>query len=397
MGRPSKKSKVDVEDNSMHIADDLINSIKEAVEHDYKSDKVAYYLDGSENTPADVERWISTGATMLDIAISNDKHGGWPSGRICELQGWEASGKSLLAAYALASTQRAGGIAVFIDTENAISRNYLRTIGVNINKLLYIQLEKVEEIFKTIETIIVKKRESDKSKPITIVVDSLTAATTKTEAESNYDKDGYSTSKSIILSKAYRKITNMIGKLDVTLIVTNQLRINPEVKFGDKATTSGGKSTGFHSSVRVRLKSMGKIKGNVNGLERVIGIKTKATVIKNRVGPPYAETDFDIFFTSGIDDYGSWLKTLLTYGVIKGTKKKYTFVDENTGEIYSFSSVEFVRLMNDNIELRNILYDVLCDKIIMPYSNITNFGIDDVIVELDEEQTVDSKIDFNED
>jgi recombination protein RecA len=389
MAKKKAENTVDITGTPQHkkeTRDELLDIIKEAIELDFKHNKVAYYLDGSEDTPADVDAWVSTGSSILDISISNKRVGGYPLGRIIELQGLEASGKSLLAAHALSSTQKVGGVAILIDTENAISKDYLSAIGVNVDNLLYLQLETIEDIFDTIEKVIIKVRESNKNKPITIVVDSLAAATTKIEANANYDKDGYATDKAILLSKAYRKITNLIGKQHITLIVTNQLREKMGITWGDKFTASGGKATGFHASVRIRLKSVGKIKAMVNGVQRVVGISTVATVFKNRVGPPHAEAEFDIFFASGIDDYSGWLKKLIEYKVITGTAKKYKFVDKSSGETFEFSSNQFIKLMADNIELRDTLYNILCDKIIMPYSTINQFGIDDVVIDMKDEE-----------
>lgn len=135
------------------------------------------------------------------------------------------SGKSLLGTYALKHTQKKGGLAVYIDTESAVTREYLSAIGVDISKLMYLQLEALEDIFAAIETIIEKVRASDKKRLVTILVDSVMGATTHKEMEADYGKDGYATDKAIILSKAMRKITNMIARENICLIFTNQLRV----------------------------------------------------------------------------------------------------------------------------------------------------------------------------
>jgi recombination protein RecA len=126
--------------------------------------KVAYFLEGDDDSPSEVSEWISTGSSMLDLAISNRPNGGLPVGRITEITGLEASGKSLLAAHVLANTQKKGGLAVYIDTENAISREFLQAIGVNLKDMLYVPLDTIEDIFDAIDSIIESVRKTDKNK-----------------------------------------------------------------------------------------------------------------------------------------------------------------------------------------------------------------------------------------
>lgn len=216
------------------IVDALSSELISAINTKFKDHghQAAYYL-SDPNVATDVKDWIPTGHTLLDIGVSNRPHGGWPVGKIIEITGLEASGKSLLGAYALANTQKKGGIAVYIDTESAVSREYLAAIGVDITKLMYLQLEALEDIFDAIEAIIEKVRSSDKKKLVTILVDSVMGATTLKELEADYAKDGYATDKAIILSKAMRKITGMISKENICLIFTNQLRVKMNAMFGD--------------------------------------------------------------------------------------------------------------------------------------------------------------------
>ena len=145
----------------VEVRDDLANVLATSLNKQFKGYKVAYFLDGSEETPTDLTDFISTGSATLDLAISNRKNGGIPVGRITELTGLEASGKSLLAGHILANTQKKGGLAVFIDTENACNEEFLRCIGVDVAEMLYIQLETIEDIFEVIENIIAKTRESN--------------------------------------------------------------------------------------------------------------------------------------------------------------------------------------------------------------------------------------------
>ena len=128
--------------------DSLASVLADSLNKKFKDYKVAYFLDGSEDTPTDLTEWISTGSSMLDIAISNRPNGGIPVGRITEITGLEGSGKSLMAAHLLANTQKKGGLAVYIDTENAMNEEFARAIGIDIKNMLYIQLETIEEIFE---------------------------------------------------------------------------------------------------------------------------------------------------------------------------------------------------------------------------------------------------------
>ena len=329
--------------------------------------KVAYFLDGSEETPTDLTEWVSTGDDMLDLAISNRPNGGFPVGRIVEVTGLEASGKSLLAAHTLANTQKKGGLAVYIDTENAINQEFLQALGVDTEKLLYVPLETVEDIFDAMDSIIESVRKSDKNRLVTIVVDSVAAATTKVELSADYDQAGYATQKAIIISKAMRKITNLIGRERILVVFTNQLRVRMGVSFGDPYTTSGGKALGFHASCRLRMKQMGKLNSKVGGVEQTVGIKTRVQVIKNRMGPPLRAVNFEIYFDRGIDRYGSWLNTMKTYKLVSQGGAWYTWVDESTGEEVKFQAKDFEKLLTNRPEIKEQMYNQICDAYILGY------------------------------
>jgi recombination protein RecA len=381
------KKKTETEQSKEAVADSLAEILADSINKQFKGQnlKTAFFLAGDSDAPTSVKEWISSGCSMLDLAISNRPHGGFPVGRITEITGLEASGKSLLAAHALAETQKKGGLAVYIDTEAAVSAEFLQALGLDLKKMLYVPLETIEEIFETIETIVENVRKSDKDRLVTIIVDSVMGASTKIEQSAEYDKDGYATAKSIILSKAMRKVTNWIARERICLIFTNQLRVKMGVSFGDPWTTSGGKALPFHSSVRLRLKSLGQIKAKINGQEQVVGIKTRVTVIKNRMGPPLRSIDYDIYFDSGIDNYGGWLKILKDFDLVKQTGAWYTYddVDVNTGELlntHKFQSKDFVTQIISNSELTERMYNRICDAYIFKYQAGVDGGIDDVII-----------------
>ena len=356
----------------MSNRDELAEILAGELNKQFKSHQVAYFLDGVQETPTDVKDWISTGSTLLDLAISNKPHGGLAAGRIAEINGLEGSGKSLIGAHVLASTQKKNGLAVYIDTESSVSAEFLQAIGINTDSMLYIHLETVEDVFDTIETIVTKIRESSKDKLVTILVDSLAAASTKVEMDADFDKDGWATAKAIIISKAMRKITNLIARQKVCLIFTNQLRQKLGVMFGDPWTTSGGKALPFHASTRIRLKNMGQIKDTK---KNTIGIKIRAQVIKNRLGPPLRSAEFPLYFDKGIDDFGSWLNIMKDHKLVTQAGAWYTFKDQD-GKEHKFQSKDFGALLSD-VDTQNYIYDSICKKVILKYDS-NQLGIDDV-------------------
>ena len=354
------------------VHDVLADTLADSLNKKFKDNKVAYFLDGTDQTPTDIKDFISTGSSMLDLAISNKPDGGIAVGRITEINGLESSGKSLLGAHILAETQKKGGVAVYIDTETSVSQEFMQVIGIDMNKLLYLHLETVEDIFEAIEEIVTKVRESDKDRLVTILVDSLAAATTKVELEADFDKDGWATAKAIIISKAMRKITQMIGRQKVALVFTNQLRQKLGVMFGDPWTTSGGKALPFHASTRIRLKNMGQIKDTG---KNVLGMKCRAQIVKNRLGPPLRHADYDMYFDRGIDNYGAWLTVLKEHKLVKQGGSWYTLTDEQ-GKDHKFLSKDWEELITSSDELKEYVYKIICDKVILQYKE--KLGIDDV-------------------
>jgi recombination protein RecA len=362
--------------------------------------------DEAEDDPSKIIDWVPSGNDELDLAMANRPNGGYPVGRITEITGLEGSGKTLLAMHALAETQKKGGVAVFIDTESSLDLNFVRAIGVKAEQLCYISCDHVEEIFDHLEKIIGKVRQDTKDKLVTIVVDSVSAASCLTEMESDHGKDGYATAKAIIISKAMRKITQMIARQRVCLIFTNQVRQNLGVTFGDKWTTSGGKGIAFHSSIRIRMSKIKQIK-HTNGL--VMGFSSKAKVFKNRLGPPMREAEFDLFFDRGMDNYGSWFNTvenekiaskaktqeqkkkmlekdenaLVNYVEAGGTGKKLQF-ESSDGKIYEFTKSSFTEFLENNLTIKEEIYKKICDAKIMVYKDQSTCADEDLIYEEEE-------------
>jgi recombination protein RecA len=341
--------------------DELAEIIAESLNKTFKEDgQVAYFLDGGEDTPTDFTDFISTGATMLDIAVANRPHGGIAVGRITELTGLEGSGKSLVGASMIADTQRRGGIAVLIDTETAVNPEFFAAVGINMKKLVYAHLVTVEDIFEAVVDIIEKVRTSDtKDKLVTIVVDSVAAASTKAELEGTFAKEGYGMEKAYLISKAMRKITGLIGRQRIALVFTNQLRqkLNAPA-FSDPWTTSGGKAIAFHASTRIRLSQTGKLKDSDGN---IVGVSVKADIVKNRLGPPHRKAEFNIYFNRGIDDYSSWLDVLSENNIVKKSGAWYSYNDEK------FQAKEFPTFLEADAERKETFYNAICDALIMKY------------------------------
>ena len=365
----------------MSVRDELANVLADSLNKTFKDMKVAYFLDGPDTTPTDIKEFISTGSTMLDLAIANKPNGGIAVGRITEINGLESSGKSLIGAHILAETQKKGGVAVYIDTENSVSEEFLKVLGIDTTQLLYLQLQTVEQIFQAIEEIVLKVREAEKDRLVTILVDSLAAASTQVEIDADFEKDGWATSKAIIISKAMRKITQMIGRQRIALVFTNQLRAKLGVMFGDPWTTSGGKALPFHASTRIRLKNKGRI---TDTKKNVLGMTILAQVVKNRLGPPLRHAEFPLYFESGIDDIGSWLEVMKKHKLVKSAGAWYTYTDV-AGEEYKFQSKDFLKILEEN-SLKDEVYDRICDKVILKYD----------IKDMDESELVKEEVEGDE-
>jgi recombination protein RecA len=321
---------------------------------------------------------------IVDIRVQSEEHSYFGNGILNH-----NTGKSLISAHIVADTQKKGGIAVVIDTENAAAPEFWASLGVDLKNLLYIQSDTVEDVFEKMENIIAIVRKSSKKRILTIIVDSVAGVSTKAELESDHGKDGWSTGKAIIIGKAMRKITSMVGRQEVLIVFTNQLRQNLNAAmFGDKWIVSGGKALAFHCSVRVRLANAGMLKRG----DMVIGNKCKAKVVKNRMGPPQRQASFDIYHDSGIADYGSWLEVMKTHDIVKYSAPNYTY-HQDAGESVKFVAKDFPRLMSENLPLKAEIYGKICTAVIMKYKDPNSSILEDVTVDEDEDGVVSTSED----
>lgn len=366
--------------DNIERTDDLATDVLTAINKKFKDLPNSIEYLSSANL---VEKWVSTGSSILDLAISNRPYGGLGFGTIVEIFGPSASAKSLLGAHILAETQKIGGLAVLFDTEKAVGMlDFYKSIGLDVNKTLYSdKLRALEDIFAAIESIIERSIQTNKDRPITIVVDSVMGATTLSELEADYEKEGWATAKALILSKAMRKITSLMVGRKILIVFINQIRSKLGVTFGENTTTSGGFALPFHSSVRLKTKVLGKLEGNINGIKADVGNRVQVTVVKNRLGPPGRSVTFDIYYDSGIDDRGSWLQTLKDFGVLKlnGSWYSYDYINPETGELttHKFLSKNFKEFLDQSPEIKTKIYEEICSAFIMKY-DIEEMGTDDI-------------------
>ena len=357
--------------------DDLASDALQTLNKKFKDTPSAFQFLSDANMITD---WVSTGSDILDLAVSNRPNGGLGYSSFVEISGLPGSGKSLLAAHILANTQKQGGIAVLFDTEKAIGMlDYYEAVGLDTHKTLYTdKIRALEDIFASIENLVIKYIDSGETRKMTIVIDSIMGATTNAELESTYAKDGFATTKAIVLSKACRKLPSLVVGRNILIVFVNQLKENINaIGFGvDPYKTTGGTAIPFTSHVRLRTKVVKTLA--VDKVE--CGSRIEVKVTKNRFGPKGRRVSLDVYYDSGIDNYGSWLQCLKDFGIVKQAGAYYTYDFELNGEKVrkQFQSKDFKRLMDENPDLKAELYEKICEQYIMKYRVNDDFGIDDV-------------------
>jgi recombination protein RecA len=260
---------------------------------------------------------IASGSISLDIALGI---GGIPRGRVVEIYGPESSGKTTLTLHVIANTQRAGGVAAFIDAEHALDPEYARRIGVNIKDLLISQPDNGEQALDIVETL-VKSGEVD-----VIVIDSVAALVPKAEIEGDMG-DSHMGRQARLMSQALRKLTAIIAQSNCTVIFINQIRMKIGVVFGNPETTTGGNALKFYASVRIEVRRSAQIKKG----EDIVGNRTKVKIVKNKVAPPFRTAEFDIMYNEGISASGDALDTGVKYEVIEKKGNSYSFDEVKLG------------------------------------------------------------------
>ena len=255
---------------------------------------------------------VSSGSILLDEALGI---GGYPRGRIIEIYGPESSGKTTLALHAIAETQKAGGIAAFIDAEHALDPIYARNLGVDIDELWVSQPDNGEQALDIAESLI-------RSGAVDIiVVDSVAALTPQAEIEGEMG-DAHMGLQARLMSQALRKLAGTLSKSNTILLFINQIRMKIGVMFGNPETTTGGNALKFYASVRLEVR---KIETIEKGDEEAIGNKVRVKVVKNKVAPPFRRVELEIIFGKGISRSASLLDAAVKYAIIDKKGAWYTW------------------------------------------------------------------------
>jgi recombination protein RecA len=276
---------------------------------------------------------IPTGSLALDKALGV---GGIPRGRVSEIYGPESSGKTTLALHIIAEAQKQGGIAAFIDAEHALDTSYAKKLGVNCDELLVSQPDTGEQALE-ITDMLVRSGAID-----VLVIDSVAALVPRAEIEGEMG-DSHMGLQARLMSQALRKLTGTISKTMTSVIFINQIRMKIGVMFGNPETTTGGNALKFYSSVRIEIRRMAAIKDG----QEVMGNRTKAKVVKNKMAPPFKQAEFDIMYGEGISSTGEVLDIGVEAGVIEKSGSWYSYDGERIGQ----GRENVKKFFNENAEL----------------------------------------------
>ncbi|EQF25778.1 protein RecA [Clostridioides difficile CD160] len=291
---------------------------------------------------------ISTGAIGLDIAIGI---GGLPRGRIVEVYGPESSGKTTVALSCVASAQKEGGIAAFIDAEHALDPVYAKALGVDVDNLIISQPDTGEQALEIAEALI-------RSGAIDIIViDSVAALVPKAEIDGDMG-DSHVGLQARLMSQALRKLTGSIKKSNCVAIFINQLREKVGIMFGNPETTTGGRALKFYSSVRLDVRKIDTIKQG----DKVIGSRTRVKVVKNKVAPPFKQAEFDIMYGEGISKIGDLLDIAADVDIVKKSGSWYSYNDTKLGQ----GRENVKKFLEDNLDLTNEI-----DEKVRTFYNLT--------------------------
>ena len=261
---------------------------------------------------------VSTGSIGLDVALGI---GGVPKGRVVEIYGPEASGKTTLTLQIIAEAQKTGGTAAFVDAEHALDPTYAEKLGVNVDELLVSQPDTGEQALE-ITDMLVRSGAVD-----VIVVDSVAALTPKAEIEGEMG-DSHMGLQARLMSQALRKLTGNIKRSNAMVIFINQIRMKIGVMFGSPETTTGGNALKFYSSVRLDIRRIGAIKKG----DEVIGNQTRVKVVKNKVSPPFKMAEFEILYGQGISRAGEIIDLGVQHGLIDKAGSWYSYGDDRIGQ-----------------------------------------------------------------
>ncbi len=305
---------------------------------------------------------IPTGSLGLDHALGI---GGLPRGRIVEIFGPESSGKTTLALHVIAEAQKKGGIVAFIDAEHALDPEYARKLGVDINHLLVSQPDTGEQALEITESL-VRTGNID-----VIVVDSVAALTPKDEIEGDMGAQHVG-KQARLMSQALRKLTAIVNRTKTIVIFINQIRMQIGVMFGNPETTPGGKALKFYTSVRIDIRKIAQIKKG----EEVIGSRTRAKVVKNKVAAPFKQAEFDLVYNEGISLESELLMFGEKYGIIQKSGSSYAWGDLKIGRGYDSARL----FLKENGKIAEEIKSAIVAKM----HNDESFSVTPTAEELDE-------------
>jgi recombination protein RecA len=324
----------------------LISSVVDGINSDFVGT-----LDGSDSLDL-VEEWIPSKSMALNYALGDPRHGAFPVGRVVEIIGPKSSGKSLILYDALAQIQNKGGIGILIDSESSYTKPFGKYLGINNSELIYAHLRTIEEVTDFAVEVIERIRDEDEEVPILLGWDSIAACTTLIE-DAQDDVDGKSEMgyRARLMSRNMRKLGGKAARNNLCYVCINQTRKKIGVRFGNPITTPGGEALPFHASMRLVVTRTKKIKKTVGGTKRIVGHKVKVFCEKNKVRPPFAECEINMYVDRvtmryGLDEWSGLAELLQKDGIVTIRKKIITLVSDTS---IKFKESEFPKYWESHI------------------------------------------------